>query len=219
MVAKDLFVSKNAYATPMFTWMLNKYGTEIIQWDPATLELQLREDLGVTVPGYNLDKIHAACSLLASNLFHVSLETFNNICLAFSRGLVSGDYMIPASAFDILWGVTEAKILEGGDFDKEGFSHNIALYAGVVMDQAGIYEPVKTLSWAEYQRGRKEAVYAAIADDPLDYEVYQSRQTDKRDQLNEDLQSKMLEMFTQIKELQIPGANTQYLEQVIAKLS
>lgn len=218
MVAKDLFVSPNAYATPMFAWMLNKYGVEVIQWDPATVQLQLKDDLGVDVPGYNLDKIHAACTLLGTNLFHVSLETFNNICLAFTRGVVSGQYMIPANAFDILWGVTEAKILEGADMEVEGFGHNIALYAGLVLDQAGLYEPIKMLGWAEYGSGRKEAVYSAIADNPDDYELYQSRQQDMRDALNEDIQKKMVELFTQIRDLQIPGSNAKYLEAVLGKI-
>ena len=218
MIAKDLFGSKDAYATPMFLWMLQRYGVDIIHWDPATIELQLREDL-VEVPGYNLDKINAACSLLASNLFHTSLETFNNICLAFTRGVVSKDYMIPANAFDILWGVTEAKIIEGQDFDKEGFDPNIAHYAGFVLDQAGIYEPIKMLHWIQYQDGRKEAVYNAIADDPLAYETYKSMQQEKKDNLNEDIQKKMIEMFTQVKDLNIPGSNQAYIEHVLKSIS
>jgi hypothetical protein len=218
MTAKELFTSKDAYATPMFLWMLQKYGTDIIHWDPATIELQLREDLGEAVPGYNLDKINAACSLLASNLFHTSLETFNNLCLAFSRGVVSGEYMIPARSFDILWGVTEAKIIEGPDFDKEGFDPNIALYAGVTLDHEGIYEPIKMLHWITYPEGRKETVYNAIADDPLSYETYKSMQQDKKDQLNQDVQKKMIEMFKQVRDLHIPGANQQYLDHVLKSI-
>lgn len=217
--AVTLFASKDACATPMLSWMLHKYGTECLQWDPASVELQLREDLGIAVPNYNLDKIQAASSLLTSNLFHVSLESFANICLALHRGVISPDSLIPANMYDVAWGVTEGRLLEGPDFDKEGFGHNIAMYVGTVLDNAGLYEPGRILSFAEYPAGRKEAVYAAIADTAEDYELYQSRQKDLRDQLNLDLQLKLRSLFEQSLKLALPDSNMEYLQSVVTKLT
>ena len=58
-------------------------------------------------------------------------------------------------------------------------------------------------------------MYDAISDDPLSYETYKSMQQDKRDQLNKDVQKKMIEMFKQVKELNIPGSNHAYLDHVL----
>lgn len=215
---QDLFSKRDVFTTTLMTYMTTAYNTEFIEWDPATVALQLKQDLKMDVPGYNLDKIQAASSLFTSNLFHVSLETFLPICMSFSRGTAVGTALTPANIYDIAWGVSEARLLEGTDFDEEGFSHNIRLYTGVILDQEGFYELPKVLDFAEFQKGRKEAAYNAIAASPEDYQLYYEMQKQKRDAINIGIQQRLVALFEELKSMPLKDLNKAYLENILGKL-
>ena len=219
MQIQDLFRNKNAFATSLMTYMTSAYGTEFIEWDPTTVELQLKDDLNMDVPGYTLDKIQAASSLFTSNLFHLSLETFIPLCLTFSRGVAITSTLVPANMYDLAWGVTEARLLEGSDFDQEGFSHNIRMYTGAILDLEGLYDPPKCLDFAEYGKGRKEKAYNAIANRADDYQLFYSMQQEKRDNINSALQERFIKLFTELKALPLKDLNGMYLDNILNKLT
>jgi hypothetical protein len=218
MQLQALFRKRDVFTTTLMTYMTAAYKTDFIEWDPATVAMQLKADLHIDVPGYNLDKIQAGCSLFTSNLFHVSIETFLPVCLTMSRGVAITTSLVPANLHDLAWGLSEARLLEGTDFDADGFSHNIALYTGIILDQEGLYEPPKVFEFAEYPKGRKEAAYNAIAATPDDYQLYYEMQQQKRDEINTGIQQRLLALFNEIRTLPLGNLNGAYLENIIGKL-
>ena len=154
------------FATSAMSILMDSWGTEFIEWDPITVGLELKADFGVDATDGLQDKIQACCALFTSNLFFVSLETFNMTCDSLNFGAVTSELFVPADLDDILWGVTEARLLLGDDFDEDEFSHDIKSYTGLLLSQNGIKRPPSALRFAEF-----DAEEMAREDDSFDDEV------------------------------------------------
>jgi hypothetical protein len=194
------------------------YGTDMLEWDPVTIDMQLSEDLRIDIPDGVMDKLNAASSILQSNLFHISLETFNVTCTALSRGLAITDGFTPASLSDSVWGVTEANLLEGNDFWSQGFGHNIARYVGVLLDQGGVYTPPKMLQFAEYPDGVQERNYESFSGDELEFRVFWDRQQELKNTLEGYAKQRMAELFNELASLPIKGMNKEFVDKILNNL-
>jgi hypothetical protein len=216
--AREWLEDDTTYATCILALLIDEFGMEFVEWDPATVFMEINREFGFEPSEGLQDRIHAASSLFASNLFHLSLETFSPVCDALSMGLSSSELFMPADLDSVLWGVTEAKLLEGDMFDETPFSHNIARYVGALLDQEGISKPPSVLAFAEYPDGQQEQEQEAFMDDPELFNAYWDNQSTKQEELELQNKRQVLELMQQLRELPIKGAQRNVIEAFIAKL-
>jgi len=164
IMPKDVMGSDESFATVLLMVLLDMYGTEALEWEPEVVRAQLAHDKA-PITALNSDKLQAACSILTTNLFHRSLEGFNMTCRVFSGEEVDHRWFVPATVDEMAWGVVEARLLSDPDeFDKEGFSKDIELFAGKMMDDEGLRKAPSMLSFAimdeRWARDRDEVLGA-----------------------------------------------------------
>jgi hypothetical protein len=194
------------------------YGTEMLEWDPLTTELQLKDDLKVDVLDRSLNKLQAAASIVTSNLFHKSLETFTVTCSTLSQGITIPSEFVPAGLNDCAWGVTEANLLEGNEFWSQGFDENIALYVGLLLDQSGIYTAPKMLAFALYPNGVQERNYESFEGNELEFRVFWEKQQENKAIVEGYAKNRMRELLTELSALPIKGANREFLGKILENL-
>lgn len=206
------------FATSAMALLVDAWGTEFIEWDPITVELELTADFGLEPDPGLMDRIQAACSLFTSNLFFISIETFNASCDALNFGAVASELFVPADLDDILWGVTEARILLGDDFDTEEFGHDVSRYVGLVLSQAGIRRPPSILSFAEYDVA-EEVRDDESFDDELLHRVFWDSQENDKVTLESNNNQQILLLMRQLAQLPLKTGNADFIRNRLPKVT
>jgi hypothetical protein len=216
-----LFSDPDAYATCLLQALADMYGLppatsleqdveidwDFLRWEPETMEAELTRDLGGRPPDEVLTKIQAACGLLATDVFHGNVHAFCAVCQALSRGIPMTEAFVPAGLMDMAWGVMEANMLEGPGFWDPGFVEDVRRYAGLVLDNHGVYDPPPILSFAIYPADRKATMLANLEGDPDMYRLALDHQREEKDAIQAMLNSRTAELVTQWMSLPIPYLN------------
>ena len=167
MLNKDLWTNPATFATTLLLMFVDEYGTAPVNgedpWDPETILEEINEDIGSEMPQGNLSKLMALQLHIRTDRFYTRLPDFIRICNVLS-GATTPDPDDPADVDEMLWGMTEAMLVEPPD-TAEPFSLEIRRYIGEKLKDEGFLEPpdllrigVRTDNW----RG----VLASYADRP-----------------------------------------------------
>lgn len=135
--------------TALATALMSEWGASWMNWEPAVLRAEVREQFQVHLPDDDLNSLQAVSLLHTTNEFNTSVDSFLPVCRALSGVQVSDTHFLPAGIDEILLGCTEAHLHIG----SPEFSPDIKGYCGVVLDSHGIYLPPKILDFAEYPPG------------------------------------------------------------------
>jgi hypothetical protein len=213
---QEAFANKDLFCTSIAALMIDNFGTDFLSWEPETIELELR-GLGVVPDNALKDKIMAVTVLLSTNSFHVDFGSFNNLCQVFNSDTNSSELFVPASIDDILWGCSEARILEGpADFDGQGFTPDIAVYVGQMLTSEGITDPPSVLNFAQIDGDELERRDTVLASDQFLFKSYYDKQQDIGKSLEEGLINKTKELLRQLKSLPLKHGLPEFLESLPA---
>lgn len=203
MTKKELFMSDQAFGTSLLIAAMDEFGQEFLEWEPETIELELRtlfKDVPLTG---SLDRLNAASSLLTSNMFFTSLTAFNAICstLSFDEP-VDGEFY-PASLREVVWGLTEARLLLGPEGSPAyGFGRNIRLYTGKLLEGEGILDPPEIMGFAQMTRLDRPD-NQLITDLPDLTMMFEASQGESKRELDEYAIERAYTMFQQIASLKL----------------
>jgi len=180
----EILADPATHCSSVLTILVDSFGTEVLGWEPESVRMEMADALGVNSPPLLTDKVNASFGLLTNDLYHKSLEAFTAINAALNRRAVSTTEFNMNTLDEILWGVTEARFLEGpATFDKAGFSHDIARYVGAMLSAEGIAKPPAVLGFAEYDEGEVDRRDLLLGSDAVLAEGYWRRQEDERGDL------------------------------------
>jgi len=204
--AEDWLRDPSLFATSALVLLIDRWGVDLVNWDPVTIELELKADFGIDPEPGLQDRIQAASTVLASDLFFRSPEAFVVTCDALNFGAPSSELLIPADLDDVLWGVSEALLLLGPDKDQK-FSHDIARYVGALLTEAGIKKPPSVLEFAEYSDNEVAAETEAFATDAILFKSFWERQAEERQGLEAENNVKLMLLFRQLAGLPLKTGN------------
>jgi len=201
---QDWLLDDLTYTTPVMAIMTDKFGTEFVEWDPLTVNMEIKSAFGIEPSEILQDKIQAASGLLTTNLFYLSLEAFSAICNTLNLGVTASEIFLPADLEDSLWGITEAKLLSGPEMETD-FSHNIARYVGFLLSEAGFRKPPTILAFAEYNEAEEQRTREAfLPEDEVLFKTFWENQKQERDGLEEINKLKLHTLFRQLDEIPVP---------------
>jgi hypothetical protein len=204
------------FASSALLILVDQFGTEAMDWEPETLNTELADKFGIEPSRALMDKLNAALALLTTELFYKSLEAFTTVCMALSSGVVSSRTFNMADLDDVMWGVTEARLLEGKEvFDAADWSHDIARYVGVLLSQEGIARPPKILNFAEQDPREVEERDLILAADLMMAEAYWRRNDEAAGELEQVAMAKLDQLFQQVESL--PLANKAKAREAVSK--
>ena len=217
--AAEWLESEQTFTTVIMAILLDQYGAEYLDWDPLTVTLQVRDDFGLEPTDALTDRINAGSALFKSNLFHLSLEAFSSICNVLNFGVTSSMVMLPADVDDILWCVTEARLLEGELYKETPFSHNISRFVGFQLSQEGIENPPMVLEFAEFDEIEQENLYENMSTaDPVMAKLFWADQQGVKEKLQEMNRRKLGALFDQLHKVPLRSKDTDWIGQARDRL-
>jgi hypothetical protein len=178
MIQRTLLMSEDAFATPLFLLVMDKYGPEAMQWAPETIRMELEADFQCELPSFSLDKIMAAITIVTTNFFYKDVGRFISICNILAGDDFNPEVFDPADTDEMLLGITEAMLLWPPDEDKNDseFCEEIREYIKQMLKVEGILHPFDVLRLA-FPADQSVNVDADYADDPEMYSaIYQVQQ-------------------------------------------
>ena len=103
-ILKSFLASDETYATILFLIVMDKYGTECLEWAPETIRMEVEDDFGVKLPKQSLDKLMAAITVITTNFFYQDPVRFVELCNIFSGDDAEPNEFDPADVDEIAWG-------------------------------------------------------------------------------------------------------------------
>jgi len=224
MTIRDVFRDKGTFGTTLLIAVIDAYGTECIEWDPEALRKEILDDYQVDLSASTMDRIMAAMSVLASDMFFVSLEAFNNTCEALNFGPVDGDRFIPCELDDIMWGCTEVRLLLGSqEYDEADWSHDVRRYTAAQLSMEGVTKAPDILTFAEFDSEELDNKDTLLATDQLMASTYQGRQQTVLKELNDEAIGNLQQLLRQVASLKLEHGKTdqvqKLLDDIMAKIS
>jgi len=214
---KLVFEDPENYATTLLIAATDLYGPDLLTWAPDTIRLELKEDVGATIPDENLDKLMAAIAILTSDAFYKDVSKFIQLCNVLSGDTLEIEVFDPADSAEMAWGMTEAMILSPPE-EPEPFTDEIRFYMGHAIAEDGILSPPDVLGVAIMDN--QDDPLNNLSDDPSMYEAFYATQQGKSQEITNMVQSQLHELIAQIEDLPLVDGNTEdLLKKIRANMS
>lgn len=142
---------KETYATVLLGILLQVYGAECLDWDPMVIESQVKQDFDVDMPDVVYDQLLALVNVMTTDTVYTSVQVFDHTISCLCR-TSSHDQDAP-SPHELAWSCFEMMINDPDPYEQgdqvQPFCHDIQLYCGVVLVDAGIKKKPTTLKFAK----------------------------------------------------------------------
>ena len=83
---QEMWQNPAADATVLNAMVLSKYGEEALDWDPITIQMEIKDDFGVSPATEAMDKICAMQIVMATGDFFGRVDAFRNVVNTIANG-------------------------------------------------------------------------------------------------------------------------------------
>jgi len=214
-IAQEAWKSRETFASVLLTLFLDKFGVEALDWDPATITLEIEEEFDVELPQLALDKLLVAIQILTTDKFFKSLPDFVTFCNVLGGDTYQPDMWDPADAEEVAWGITEALLISPpDDDDNEPFTDEVRGYIGAVLDSEGIINAPDILRVA-LRAVRVSPSITDFSDDPMMFNAVYDLEAGKTEDINQSIRLKTGLLIKQLTALDLQNGNTEYVVKML----
>jgi len=163
------------FATSLLALALDEFGTELMNWEPETIRLEIKDIYNTDIPDVNMDKLLALITSLTTNLFYLSVESFTHVANAVNDAEADFVTWDPVEADEAAWAITEIVMNDPPKTNEElakRFSHEVRRYIGVILEDEGITSPPDVLGGIAEMTTKVKEADVSFADDPMMFEGF-----------------------------------------------
>lgn len=216
-VLQEAWKSRETFGCVLLTMFLDRFGTEALGWEPATIAMEVEEEFDVELPQLSLDRLIVAIQILTTDRFFKSLPDFITFCNVLNGDEYSPDSWDPADAEEVAWGITESLLIAPPE-ENDPFTDEIRGYIGKVLDSEGIINPPDILRIA-LREARVSPSIGDFSDDPEMFNAVYDLETGKTEDINQTIRFKTKLLVAQLRALHLENGKTEavaaMLEQAI----
>ncbi len=214
MTKSDLWHSKEGFGSTLLIACIDDFGTECLTWEPETLEISLREKYG-DIDIDSLQRVLAAISVLTSNMFTQDVSALCLVCTALDFERTANEMFVPAGLDEIMWGLTEARVLLGGIDDSE-FSDEVRIYIAKLLEEEGLKKPPKILAFALKNTATLDL--GVLADLPDLSAIFEEDQEMSKAELDDAAMGKLAKMMEQINDLKLTTSDLSDFKEIFNRM-
>jgi hypothetical protein len=212
-----MWKSPQTFGIVLLTVFLDRFGTEALDWDPATVTLEIEEEFDVDLPQAVFDKLMVAINILTTDSFYRSLPDFVVFCNVLSGDTYRPDTFDPADSAEIAWGLTEGLLISPPEPDNgEPFSDEIRGYIGAVLDQEGVINAPDVLQIALRKANVADSANQ-FSDDPEMFNAIYDVEAGKTDEINKIIQQKAIMLVEQLHAIKLVNGTTEHVTKALSE--
>jgi hypothetical protein len=198
-----ILTNENMLATPLLVLCLDQLGTEFFDWEPESFDTEIETRFGVRMPTPNRDKVWSLVSVLTTDLFYHSLETFIPVCNSLNGSEADFDDYDPVTGEEAAWGIAEVGLVDPPEEGQEPgarFSHEIKRYVGLTLQSEGVTTPPPFLkAFVEFDVDPEENAGLNIGPDEHMLAMYAKRQQAERAEIEAYVRSRIEDLIAQLR--------------------
>lgn len=143
---REMISSPHTLGTVMHAICLRAFGTDMYEWEPEALAMEIRDEFGVEASAAGLTRLNALISGLVSDSVYRDWIAFAAVCsgLCTEDGEIDLDGFIPSAV--AAWGVIELLL---NDDTPGTWSPEVARYVGTILAEDGFVKAPGVLAWAD----------------------------------------------------------------------
>lgn len=215
---QQLLTSDGVYGTTLLVYLIDRYGTEALEWHPKTLRDELSQSIGATLPKYALDRLMAAIAVVTSNFFYKSLPRFLTLA-----NVLAGDDFDPSvvdlvDVDDAAWAVTEAVMLAPPEEGEPAptFDQEIKGYLERKLLQEGFVRPPEVLKDI-VGRDFVDRLRFNFGEEPAMFQAMYQAQEDKANEVDSIISENLAELVGQLESLPLDEGDVSQLREQLRK--
>lgn len=189
-IIAEVLQDENTPASAIYPILLNEFGSEMHEWEPETIWMEIQDEYGIDLVDCNKDKLIAVIGLLTTNSFYENFQAFEAIGKSLNGQTADFEWVTPLTPEEATWAVIESKLL---DETPEEFSREIQAYVREVLREGGLYTSPPALSFCNIS-----ATYPAEKYVPMDLL--------KTVSLNQDIKLKKIEAYVALQKKRLDSA-------------
>lgn len=213
-----IVTNEEMLATPLLVLCIDQFTTDFFNWESETFDIETRRLFGVAIPDVNRDKIWALVTVLSTDLFYKSLETFIPVCNSLNGSEADFDDYDPVTSEEAAWGVVETSLIDSPEKGSVGdrFSHEIRRYIALTLKSEGITTPPKSLAGVpEYDRDPEEETGIVIGPDEHMLQMHETRQQAEREAIDDYVRGSLDDLAMQLQALPLLHGQTNQVQQAL----
>jgi hypothetical protein len=186
---------RECFATTLLCGVVAAFGIEAMNWDGATIELEVKDDFGVEMPRRVYDKLMALIAAVTTDSVYKDVAIFDETVSALAGDGVGVQKGVP-SVDDVAWAVTEIGLVDPDPVTRDPaspWSRNIQKYVRVVLDDEGFTIAPKALEFAGSKIVKNEGF-----SDPQYYAGAWGSAQERANEVDIWLDSKIVELIQQL---------------------
>lgn len=160
------WIEPDLFATALVGKFIKTFGAEALDWDAATIELEVEEAAGRKLPPGNYARLMAGITILTRDLFFKDLPGFLQLATVLSGDVPVEGMTHEPDALECAWAIIEGLLISPpDDRDEEPFCDDIRKYIGFQLDEEGILAAPDVLEIAIRPTSMSQ-VASRLPDDP-----------------------------------------------------
>jgi hypothetical protein len=215
-----VLTNEETLATTLLVICVDQIGTEFFEWEPETFNVEMQSKFGVEIPPVNRDKIWALVSVLTTDLFYHSLETFIPTCNTLAGSEANFDDYDPVTGEEAAWGIVETGLIDPPESGSAAarFSHEIKRYIGLTLQSEGVTTPPAFLKpFVEFDVDPEENVGLNIGPDENMLAMYAKRQQEQRGEIEAFVRSRLEDLIAQLRLLPLQNGSTSKISEFVGQ--
>lgn len=216
-----VLTNEASLATTLLVLCIDQLGVEFFEWEPETFDTEIKTRFGVDMPTVNRDKVWALVTVLTTDLFYHSLETFIPTCNTLNGSEADFDDYDPVTGEEAAWGIAETLLVdppEKGTEPGSRFSHEIKRYVGMTLESEGVTTaPTMLKPFVEFDVDPEEKVGLNIGPDEHMLAMYMKRQQSERDEIEAYVRGRLEDLIAQLRLLPLQDGDTSKVVRFVAQ--
>lgn len=196
---RALLQNPETLATVIGAIVRQTYGDAALDWDPATVSLELRDDFNAELDSATMDRWCALQVILTSDAFFQRIDAFTTCCNTLASGVPFFQVFDPVTTEEAGWALTEMQL----NRDMLEFSPTIKQYLRVLLKQDGydeseyphIFKEVLGIKHEDGAITENNSNVEAYIDDQLKDMAYQFAKIPSLKGMNEVMLARSMEEF------------------------
>lgn len=198
----NIFRNKNCSPTTYALAAYRAFGPQALEWDPLILRDAFQDKYKVQLTQTGFDKLMAGVSLIGTNLFNTSVQTFLAITSLYADKPIKQSQLAYVTLKDCCWAVFAWRDLLGiTDQDQQKFDSDIIAYIQQLMKQDGISKLPEFMMFASLDDNDMTRIQQALVDDVDAFQAYNIRQQNQVQQIKAYIKQKQSDLVKELAEL------------------
>lgn len=188
----------------------------MFDWEPRTLDLEIKQDWGIDVPQVNKDKVWALVTELTTNLFYSSLDAFTHTCNSLNGSGADFENYDFATVQEMCWALAEVQLLDPPE-ESDQFNPEIVSYMSERLRMEAFERVPKILKSYVELPDQDENISNVLQEDGIEAKTFWDRQMREVLSIDQYIRERLHKLFVDLSSLPLENGDSEEMKATLER--